>query len=659
MGNFLTSQATTTDNLNPNNYRLKTNGKNQLIYETKYNSNIDTPFTASIPDRIIYLQTFVSTKCIQIAYDTQQNTAPFSKIRYETSNTTWSTWIDNRGPQGLVGTQGTQGPQGIQGIQGPIGPIGPQGPIGPIGTQGLQGLQGIQGTPGQGLQTLQGLQGTQGLKKVQYEGAPYTSNSNSNGFNFSASSVYTSDWEPFRAFNGVSLSTDPNSWHSQGGVYQNNSTTPYIGSISTTANSIVYKGEWIQVQLPYKIVLQAYEIAIRNILDRCPKSWVVLGSNNLPTSSTINWTVIHENSITTQHTSTEPILYNVSNPTLTSFSLFRIVFLSNFTGGCCINLTQFNLFTSNNIFINGTNFENGRTSITTIGEAKLGDIWLTKDTWKGKPDNDANTSEICNNTTNEQALMIVGNKSAGGTRKIKMWDDVNVNGNLTSNTSVTAFNSGVGSVSIKPGSVGNKAGFIEFRKSDGTRNSYVGYSDDNNNTELRAEGSVGFTTNKNFNVGENLTVGGDLKTATGKSFCIGNTCITEADLLKIKNNSFPSLNVNGDVKANNLITKTDVVFNNDGQDSMIIHNPHDGRGTLFIAKATTNGGTDWNWNTGNIQVRANDVLTKATDVLTKNTLYTLTADNVGTRFGSQNVGYYSDGTIRWATDRLNTSFKLS
>ena len=51
--------------------------------------------------------------------------------------------------------------------------------------------------------------------------------------------------------------------------------------------------------------------------------------------------------------------------------MFRIVFLSNFTGECCINLTQFNLFTSNNIFINGTNFENGRTSITTIGDINI------------------------------------------------------------------------------------------------------------------------------------------------------------------------------------------------------------------------------------------------------------------------------------------------
>ena len=534
MGNFLTLQNASNDNSTPLTYRTNVAGKNQIIYETKYNNDVNTPFTSSTPDRIVYLQTFVSPKCIQIVYDTQQNTS-FSKTRYEINDTTWSSWIDNRGPQGPAGPQGLQGlvgPQGIQGLVGPVGSIGPIGPIGlqgvigpqglvgpagsigpigPVGPQGAigpQGLQGIQGIPGQGLQNLQGLQGTQGLKKIVYEGGRYTSNTNSNGFNFSASSAYNSGWTTYsalRAFNGTA--TGDYCWHSQANVYAPTSGT-YTGTISTTVpNKGEYKGEWLQIQLPYQIVLYAYEICNRVdcCLDRYPKSWIILGSNDQPDSSTIKWTVIHENSITTQPPSAVPNLYNVSNPTPASFSLFRIIFLSNFTGGCCINLSQFNLFTSNNIYINGTNFDNGRTSLTTgsilaqdvfatrelsvqnvgsnaniaglisfktnngdrksyigwqddnnpaytslfadksdgfstnknfivKGETISGGIWLTKDTYKATPDGaTSNMSEICNNTTNEKALMFVGNKSGGGFRKIKMWDDVTINGTLSVN----------------------------------------------------------------------------------------------------------------------------------------------------------------------------------------------------------------------------------
>jgi hypothetical protein len=157
MGNFLTLQNASNDNSTPLTYRTNNAGKNQIIYETKYNNNVNTPFTSSTPDRIVYLQTFVSPKCIQIVYDTQQNTS-FSKTRYEMNDTTWSAWIDNRGPQG------PQGPQGLQGPAGPAGSIGPAGPQGVLGPQGLIGPQGLVGPAGSiGPAGPQGLIGPQGL----------------------------------------------------------------------------------------------------------------------------------------------------------------------------------------------------------------------------------------------------------------------------------------------------------------------------------------------------------------------------------------------------------------------------------------------------------------------------------------------------------------
>jgi len=126
----------------------------------------------------------------------------------------------------------------------------------------------------------------------------------------------------------------------------------------------------------------------------------------------------------------------------------------------------FNIKTSGSIIANAVNASttiNGTTlnvnningtSIIANGNSKLGGINFTNNTWVGSANN--TTSEISNDTTNYKCLMIVGN-SSGGTRKVKMWDEVTVNG----------------------------------------------------------------------------------------TFCIGNTCITEDDLKKVKNNSYPNLQVGG------------------------------------------------------------------------------------------------------------------
>ena len=50
--------------------------------------------------------------------------------------------------------------------------------------------------------------------------------------------------------------------------------------------------------------------------------------------------------------------------------------------------------------------------------------------WTGYPDGSVNGSEIANDTGTYKALMIAGNKSAGGSRKIQMYDDVTVGGSL-------------------------------------------------------------------------------------------------------------------------------------------------------------------------------------------------------------------------------------
>ena len=50
--------------------------------------------------------------------------------------------------------------------------------------------------------------------------------------------------------------------------------------------------------------------------------------------------------------------------------------------------------------------------------------------WTGYPDNSTTQSEISNDTNGFKQLMIVGNKSGGGERRVGIWDTLNVNGKL-------------------------------------------------------------------------------------------------------------------------------------------------------------------------------------------------------------------------------------
>ena len=66
------------------------------------------------------------------------------------------------------------------------------------------------------------------------------------------------------------------------------------------------------------------------------------------------------------------------------------------------------------------------------GAVRLGGLnpILFSSSWTGFPDNKTNGAEICNDTGSYKTLMIVGNKSQGGVRKVSVWDYLEVNGTL-------------------------------------------------------------------------------------------------------------------------------------------------------------------------------------------------------------------------------------
>ncbi len=93
------------------------------------------------------------------------------------------------------------------------------------------------------------------------------------------------------------------------------------------------------------------------------------------------------------------------------------------------------------------------TGVTTLGETNIkgnanvgGDLFsrgikVSGPNWTAYPDNSTTQSEISNDTNNFKQLMIVGNKSGGGERRVGIWDTLtahgklNVNGNMRANGS--------------------------------------------------------------------------------------------------------------------------------------------------------------------------------------------------------------------------------
>ena len=64
--------------------------------------------------------------------------------------------------------------------------------------------------------------------------------------------------------------------------------------------------------------------------------------------------------------------------------------------------------------------------------------------WTGFPDGNASASEISNDIDGHKCLMIIGNKSAGGERRVGLWDRVDVNGSLQCNGSLIVNQRGSG-----------------------------------------------------------------------------------------------------------------------------------------------------------------------------------------------------------------------
>jgi hypothetical protein len=104
---------------------------------------------------------------------------------------------------------------------------------------------------------------------------------------------------------------------------------------------------------------------------------------------------------------------------------------------------------SGNSTVSGSSTVNGNSTVT--GQMEASGIRFSRN-WTGAPDSVSSMSEIANDTGGNKQLMIVGNKSGGGVRRVGVWDRLDVNGaHVVNGTSTVSGNSSVGGSSTVSG----------------------------------------------------------------------------------------------------------------------------------------------------------------------------------------------------------------
>ena len=126
-------------------------------------------------------------------------------------------------------------------------------------------------------------------------------------------------------------------WHSSttysggSGLYNGNVTT------SNIANSSNMTGEWIQIKLPYKLLVKSVGLLCRSgYQTRMPSSMAILGSNN-----GTNWNIIFQQSTTDAYTDGVVKTITINTATV-PYSHIRLIARTTITGGDTININQLN-----------------------------------------------------------------------------------------------------------------------------------------------------------------------------------------------------------------------------------------------------------------------------------------------------------------------------
>ncbi len=207
----------------------------------------------------------------------------------------------------------------------------------------------------------------------------------SNGTYTVSSSSYVSSREPYNVFNKSRIKY----WNcssTKNKLESNYFTYPYKnglyvggGLLEKTYKTNDISGEWIQIELPYNMILTNYSI-LNNQLSKNNfiKSWVIFGSNDNQTWETITSNILQE-----QIPSQTIGLYEINSTK--DYCMFRLV-ITSLESGNEIQILQFNLTgiyikqasstgTNTNTNTNTGTGTNNNTIINTNNFLKIGDIF--------------------------------------------------------------------------------------------------------------------------------------------------------------------------------------------------------------------------------------------------------------------------------------------
>jgi hypothetical protein len=138
------------------------------------------------------------------------------------------------------------------------------------------------------------------------------------GYEVKDSSVLSSGWEGFRAFDN----SNATSWASVASLYDDPSGN-YIGAATTIIDTTSYPGEWLQIKFPFHVRVESYKLRIGSV-DNTPNAWILAGSNDA-----ITWSEVGQGDDATYpltiDASTTPI---INSGTPASWLYYRLVITS-------------------------------------------------------------------------------------------------------------------------------------------------------------------------------------------------------------------------------------------------------------------------------------------------------------------------------------------
>jgi hypothetical protein len=215
--------------------------------------------------------------------------------------------------------------------------------------------------------SLGGVSGTSTDANVTLSGQTY-----GNGYyRVTASTTFNASFPSYYAFNKQNPQEE--FWGSS--TTYNATTTFYTGTVSTIYNNtLIYMGEWLQIQFPQAIVLTTYTLiaqvnnSITGVAGRSPKNFIILGSTN-----GITWVLLDtQTNITAWGNTGTSKTFTISYP-LQAYSYYRIcinAIQGDITYGNMVSISEWELFGYPSTYI----YYNTLSSVANKGNLYLSDF---------------------------------------------------------------------------------------------------------------------------------------------------------------------------------------------------------------------------------------------------------------------------------------------